>query len=86
MNKIRFGDKTMARPLQEIEKEALALPSKKRATLAEHLLATLDNSEDVDAEELWLAQAERRYQEYRAGKIKARASNEVLDKARRELR
>ena len=75
----------MARPLDEIEREAMALPPKERAALVEHLLATLDDGEDVDAEEAWLAEAERRYQEYRAGRMKATAADQALAEARRRL-
>lgn len=75
----------MARRLDEIEREAMALRPKERAALVEHLLATLDDGEDVDAEEAWLAEAERRYQEYRAGRMKAIPADQALAEARRRL-
>ena len=81
-----MGEHKMARPLHEVQRQALALPQKDRALLVEHLLATLPDGEDVDAEELWLAEAERRYQEYRAGRMDARPAADVIEKARRELR
>lgn len=76
----------MARPLGEIEREALELPLRDRALLIERLLATLDSGEDEDAEEAWLAEAERRYQDYKAGKTTARPAAEVLEQAKRDLR
>ena len=76
----------MARPLREIQNEALSLPQRDRAALAEHLLATLDPGEDIDAEGAWLAEAERRYQEYRAGRLRAKPAAEALRDARRDLR
>ena len=75
----------MARPLDQIEKEVMSLPPRERATLVEHILATLDVGEDADAEEAWLAEAERRYQAYRAGKIQASPAAEAFKRARREL-
>ena len=74
----------MRRPLSDIEQDALALPARDRAALAEHLLATLDPGVDVDAEEEWLSEAERRYQEYRAGRMTARPAAEALARVRRE--
>jgi putative addiction module component (TIGR02574 family) len=76
----------MIRTLPEVERDALALPPQDRAVLAEHLLATLAPGEDVDAEEEWVAEAERRYQEYRAGRVGAKPAAEVFDRARRALR
>ena len=51
----------MARKLSEIETEAMQLSRQEQAVLVERLLTTLDVGEDVDAEELWLQEAERRY-------------------------
>jgi len=75
----------MAQLLSEIEQAALALTPQDRAALVEHLLATLDDGEDVDAEQAWLAEAERRYQEYRAGRTKAVPADEVFAQARARL-
>ena len=75
----------MARPLDEIERDAIALAPEERAALAERLLATLDDGEDADAEEAWLAEAERRYQEYRAGRLKAAPADQAFAEARRRL-
>ena len=75
----------MARSLEEIEQDALELRPQDRATLVEHLLATLDEGEDVDAEEAWVAEAERRYQEYRAGRMKAVPADQVHAEAEARL-
>lgn len=61
----------MGKKLSEVEKEAMELPTTDRARLAERLLETIDEGEDVDAEEQWIEEAERRYRDYRAGKIGA---------------
>jgi putative addiction module component (TIGR02574 family) len=76
----------MARKLNEIAKDARELPLRERALLVEHLLATLDKGEDVDAEELWLEEAEKRYQNYRAGKIGAKPADKVFEQAKKRLK
>jgi len=75
----------MSKSLVDIEKEVLALPLRERALLVERLLATLDRGEDVDVEELWIAEAERRYQEYRAGRIGARPADQVFEQAKNRI-
>jgi len=75
----------MPRTLEEVELDALALLPSDRATLVEHLLTTLDEGEDEDAEEAWLAEAERRYQAYRAGKTKAVPAEQVFAEAEARL-
>ena len=75
----------MARKLSEIESEAMQLSRQERAVLIEHLLTTLDVGEDVDVEELWLQEAERRYQEYRAGHIVSKPAEMVFDDAKKRL-
>jgi len=54
----------MVTSFTEIESAAKELPSKDRALLVERLLATFDEGEDVAAEEDWLVEAERRYEQY----------------------
>ena len=53
-----------------------------RATLAEHLIASLDRLDDAQNEQLWLEEAERRYQAYKDGRIFARSAEDVLSAAR----
>jgi len=62
----------MALKLKEIEKTALRLSSHERAQLAEHLIHSLDEEEDPEAEKLWIEEAERRYREYKEGKVKGK--------------
>ncbi len=76
----------MSRALEEIERDMLGLPAKDRAVLAEHLLASLDEAPDEGVEELWYAEAERRYQEYREGKARMSPAAEVFERVRRGLR
>jgi putative addiction module component (TIGR02574 family) len=70
---------------REIEKQAQNLPAKERARLALALIESLDQGEDVDAEELWLDEAERRLEDYRAGRVEAIPANEVFEKIAKKL-
>jgi len=45
----------MSANLEELEKQALALPAEERASLAESLLASLHTSHVADIEAAWLA-------------------------------
>lgn len=71
--------------VKEIEGKALQLSLHERAQLAEHLIHSLDAEEDPDAERLWIAEAERRYREYKAGKVKAKPAGTVFNEARSKL-
>ncbi len=75
----------MSLKVKEIEEEALRLPSSHRAQLAEYLIKSLDEDEDPEAEKLWVEEADRRYQEYKKGKIKAKSAERVFKEARSKL-
>jgi putative addiction module component (TIGR02574 family) len=75
----------MARKLSEVQCDAMELSSQERAVLAEHLLATLEDGDDGDVEGLWLQEAERRYADYRAGRITGQPAEQVLKDAKRRL-
>ena len=72
----------MSPDLKKCETQALKLTPQERATLAEHLIASLDAIDDAENERLWLEEADRRYQEYKKGNIQARPAAEVLNDAR----
>ena len=69
--------------LGEILKSALSLKVRDRATLAEKLLASLEEITEEEAEQLWAEEAERRLKEYRAGRAQAVPADEVHKKAER---
>jgi putative addiction module component (TIGR02574 family) len=75
----------MARKLNEVEGDAMELSPQERALLAEHLLATLDPADDIDAEEQWLQEAEKRYEDYRAGRITGKPAEQVFEDAKHRL-
>jgi len=65
----------MCPTLSEIEEQALKLPSSERAVLAHRLIASLDETDEAEIERLWVEEAERRYQEYKKGRISSRQGN-----------
>jgi putative addiction module component (TIGR02574 family) len=58
-------------------REALDLPEGDRATLAGLLIESLEPRPDPDVEELWSAEAERRWQEFESGAVQAVPWEEV---------
>ena len=76
----------MASKLKEIEENALRLSPHDRAKLAEHLIHSLDEVEDPEAERLWVEEAERRYKEYKEGEIKGIPADLVFSEARSKLK
>jgi len=72
--------------LKEIEKQAMHLDQADRALLADHLIVSLDSDGDVNAEQLWIKEADKRYAAYQQGTISSRPADEVLTKARKSLK
>jgi len=76
----------VANPAREVESKALKLSSRERARLAQRLISSLDQEVDVDADELWLHEAERRLAEIKSGKVAGIPADKVIRKARSLLR
>ena len=74
----------MAHSLAEVEDQALRLPPEDRARLAVHLLASLEESAESaeEIEKLWIAEAERRFQELRGGVVQGITAREVFAELR----
>jgi putative addiction module component (TIGR02574 family) len=72
--------------LAEILKSAMNLDVHDRATLAERLLASLEELTEEEAERLWAEESQRRLEQYRAGRAKAVSAEEVHKKAETLLR
>jgi putative addiction module component (TIGR02574 family) len=70
--------------IDQLESEALKLPTGQRARLAQVLITSLD--EDTEIERAWEDEAERRYQRYQAGEMEAVPADEALAEVRSELR
>jgi putative addiction module component (TIGR02574 family) len=72
--------------LAELIKGAMNLNVRDRATLAEKLLASLDDLSEEEAEGLWAEEAQRRLDEYHAGRAKAISADAVHEKVNKLLR
>lgn len=75
----------MAMTIEEIEREALALPSEARARLADRLVESLTAAEVSRIDELWAAEAKRRRDEVRQGRVQTIPGPEGLARVRRSL-
>lgn len=69
---------------EQLEAELLQLPPSVRARLAEALLDSLEEA-DTAIDAAWAEEAERRYEELRAGTVKGVPVAEALAKARARL-
>lgn len=74
----------MARPIEQIEAEALELDPKDRARLAHRLLLSLEPvlEDEAEVEKAWIEEAVRRRAELESGEVEAISAEEVF----RELR
>jgi len=77
----------MAQTLAKVEDEALQLSEEERARLAVRLLASLEEEAESpeEVEKLWLAEAEQRFQELRAGVVRGIPAREVFAQLRAKL-
>jgi len=71
--------------LDDVERDALSLPVEERAFLADRLLSSLDGEVLGEVTAAWIAEVERRYQEYKEGKRQAIPATEVFAQADRLL-
>jgi putative addiction module component (TIGR02574 family) len=64
----------------KLAKEALSLPPRSRAKLAEKLLESLDGSTQKEIDALWAKEAENRIDAFEQGKLKAISGRKVFRK------
>lgn len=76
----------MARPLEEIEDELLALPEASRAELAARLIHSLNGEADANAEQLWVEEAKRRASAVREGRAELYSVAEVMQALRGQFK
>ena len=67
-------------------KNAMSLSIHDRAALAEKLLASLEQVSEKEAEHIWADEAQRRLDDYRAGRSKAVPAQEVSRKVQKLFR
>jgi hypothetical protein len=76
----------MARPIEEIEREIRALAPAEQEQLLRALLEELEGPADPDVEREWIEEAQRRSRELDPGMVKPIPANEVIARARSELK
>lgn len=69
----------------EIASDAMKLPLRDRVRLAQRLVASLDDQIEPGVEALWMAEAERRFEELRSGKVAGIDAAEAFKNAREAL-
>lgn len=71
---------------KSVEQEALSMPPKERAKLAQKLLLSLETLSEEELEQAWLVEANRRARELDCGEVQPVPAEEVRRKARALLR
>jgi putative addiction module component (TIGR02574 family) len=72
----------MSKTIEQIAEEALSLSSEARALLADRLVESLDPAEDGVIRQLWAAEAIRRRDEVRSGRVQTIPGDEALARVR----
>jgi putative addiction module component (TIGR02574 family) len=75
----------MQTSIEQIIEAALALPEEARALLADRLVESLDPSEAGRIHDLWVAEARRRIEDVRSGRVKTIPGEEALAQVRRAV-
>ena len=76
----------MATPIEQIVEQALKLPSESRAKLADLLVESLSADKLGGIDRAWVAEAKRRRDEVRAGRVKTIPGEQGRRKVRDALR
>jgi putative addiction module component (TIGR02574 family) len=71
----------MSIALKKIEDDALKLPARSRARLAERLIMSLEETAEPQAEREWLVEIERRSVKLKSGKVKGVPAGKVFKTA-----
>ena len=81
-----YPDIDMSTNLDQLTADAMKLPLRDRVQLAQRLVSTIDDEVESDTEALWFAEAERRLQELRSGKVQGISAEDVFRNAREALK
>src|SRR6266550_6236515 len=76
----------MGMAFEELEKQARSLGREEKATLARILIEELDTAIDPNAEQLWLEEAQRRYESFLKAELEAHPGDEIMQRASDRLR
>jgi putative addiction module component (TIGR02574 family) len=75
----------MSNALAELKQKAAQLNEAERAELALELIESLDGETDVDADESWRIEVQRRIAEIESGEVQLIPGDEVFARLRRKL-
>jgi len=76
----------MSALFDELKKQVRMLTSQEKATLARILIEELDPAADSQVEQLWIGEAQRRYDAYLQGELESLPGDEVMSRARTRLK
>lgn len=76
----------MGTTVEELAEQAMTLPTESRARLADLLVESLDAEELGRIDQMWAAEAKRRRDEVRAGRVKTIPGEKALRKVRKALK
>ena len=76
----------MATTVEQLAKQAMTLSTESRARLADLLVESLDSEELGRIDQMWIAEAKRRRDEVRVGRVETIPGEEVLHKVRDALK
>ena len=76
----------MSTDVAEIEAKIRSLSLEDKTDLLRVLIAELDGPADVDVEQAWLAEAQRRHREVLEGKVKPVSGDRVFENLRARLK
>ena len=72
--------------VEQIAEEALSLSSDARALLADRLVESLDPAEDNDIRQLWMAEACRRQDDVRSGRVRTIPGDVALAQVKQAIK
>lgn len=75
----------MSPAIKELERKALELSPQEREELADNILRSLDDAPLTTVDEAWVAEAERRYNDFKTGKTQGIPGNVAIEQIRRDL-
>ena len=75
----------MSTLLDDLERQARALTPREKATLARILIEELDPALDAEVEQLWITEAQRRYEAFLSSELEALPGDDVIARVRRRL-
>lgn len=84
--RLLFFPTKMSINLDQLTADAMKLPLRDRVQLAQRLVSTIDEVVEADIEALWYAEADRRLNELRNGKVQGVDSEDAVRTAREALK